>query len=189
MDESGDALWGGRLDPTPDDAADGARALSPSLAVAADGGAVVLFGRALADPSSSTLVFALATQVFDAAGQRLAHTPVGTAGDSWARLALAADGDLFVTGTLRDTLELGEVELLAPSDSDGYLARLSPAGEVRWIKTFGAPTSFQIATHLAVASGSRPIVGGQYRGSFAIGDDDMPLANDNPLAFVVAFAP
>lgn len=189
VDDEGYAVWGDRLDPTPDDAADGRRADTPTLAVGGDGQFVVAFGSLAGDPQAAMPSFALAFQVFDAGGARLGHVEAGTGSDSQVAVALAPDGDVYLAGGFSEALELGGAAVEAEADHDGYLARLSASGDLRWLRTFGAPTSFQTASYVTADTGGRPIVGGQYRGSFAIGDDAMPLADHNPLAFVAAFAP
>lgn len=61
----------------------------------------------------------------------------GDASDQDAKLvAVTVDGDVIAAGDFEGKLDLGG-QMVTAQGTDAWVARLSPSGEVRWVKSFG----------------------------------------------------
>ncbi len=62
----------------------------------------------------------------------------GSLGDDFAAsLALADNDDLVIAGGYTDAVNLGVYKLRSAGELDGFLARLTPDGDVQWARSFG----------------------------------------------------
>lgn len=184
IDDSCAALWGSRIDPTPQDPMDAATAYVFSVRAAADGRTFVgLSGPASGD--ARTIAF----QTFDAAGMRLGQVDVGQSISNPWQMTVADNGDVLFVGGSYGALTIAGAHSDSGNDMDAYVARLGPSGTLRWLRTFGAPESIQQAIHVVMSTQGHPVIGGEYNGPFAIDDDALPPVQDNPNAFVAEFAP
>lgn len=108
--------------------------------------------------------------------------------DGGHRVAFARNGDVFVAGWFRGSVDFdpsgGETRLTARGTADAsdvFLARYSATGTLRWVRGFGAavsgPTNLSIAAGLAVDSTDAPVITGKF-----YGDPDFdPGANQQIL--------
>ncbi|MEZ4293455.1 MAG: hypothetical protein R3B70_00640 [Polyangiaceae bacterium] len=191
LDEKGSALWGHRIDPTPDDADDSESSFAPSLALAPDNRVAVWIERQ-PDAVENAL------QVFDSIGTLTSHTSVGAVSPPPTGFAMGSDGAAYIAGSFRKSVIAGDLsidtadpdDLDDPGDHDGYLARIGTKGQVEWLLSMGAPVSHQQLMGLTVTTLGAPVVRGEYyKGAFAIGDDLLPAAVNPSRAFVAAFTP
>lgn len=55
------------------------------------------------------------------------------------KIAVAPSGEIFLTGSFRETVRLGALELTSKEKHDVLVAKLSKEGEPLWAKSFGGP--------------------------------------------------
>lgn len=74
----------------------------------------------------------------DAAGEHIWSVRFGGPGNDYAwQLVALPNGDLVVAGSFEGTGAFGAERLVANGPSDAFVARLSPSGDVRWVRQLG----------------------------------------------------
>ncbi len=101
----------------------GAALGAPGVSAAADADGVTLF---MADAVRPQVVWAMAVGETDAAP------------DEVDGIAIDARGDTVITGVFREGLRLGGQTLTSRGEGDMYVAKVDPAGQVLWVRQFGA---------------------------------------------------
>jgi hypothetical protein len=97
-------------------------------------------------------------------------------------VCVAEDGNILVTGSFSDTLDLGSGSVAATGSSDVFLVKLDPSGEPLWGKTFGGPLG-QAAHSVAVDQAGNVLVAGSFAGSIDFGGGSL-LSAGSEDAFV-----
>ncbi|MCB9756375.1 MAG: hypothetical protein H6713_41175 [Myxococcales bacterium] len=93
--------------------------------------------------------------------------------DAVEALALDRAGDLWVTGWFRHTLDLGDgAPLTARGEQDAFVARYSPAGELRWSLQLGV-TGVQLGRALALTPDGDVLVAGLTSGALELGEHQL----------------
>lgn len=78
-------------------------------------------------------------------------------------IASDATGGLFVAGRIRGAVDIdGTLHVTATTDYDAFLARLTPAGHVVWIKQIGGPAGNDEAVSVAVDTAGNVLAGGTF---------------------------
>jgi gliding motility-associated-like protein len=100
------------------------------------------------------------------AGQIIWATKAGGAGSDRATSVKAdATGNIYITGFYYGTATFGSTILTSISGSqDGFLAKLDPAGNFLWAKSFGGNLS-EWGNAVAVDELGNPIITGQFQGT------------------------
>jgi hypothetical protein len=110
---------------------DGAIAVYGSI-----GGATAEFGSLTATSAGSDDIFAAK---LDATGNwQWVLRAGGPNRDEGYAMTVDAEGDLLVTGTFRDQVRFGDIDVVAGSGSAIFTARVSPDGVWRWVGTAGS---------------------------------------------------
>jgi hypothetical protein len=128
---------------------------------------------------------------FGPAGQ---HRWSARFGDSATQLgqaiAVDKDGNTLITGTFWGTLDLGDGPLMNDAGGkDGFVAKLSPMGEVLWSKQIGGAGNVEIAA-LAVDPDGGVLVTGGFEGSIAFdGGGSLQSVGGSQDAFLARFSP
>lgn len=65
----------------------------------------------------------------------------GPGSDRAVGIRVDADGNSYINGAYADAWTFGNTTLSTNGGTDGYLAKLSPAGEALWARNYGGPTS------------------------------------------------
>jgi len=103
-------------------------------------------------------------------------------------IAASASGDVLVTGTFHDTLDLGD----GPLESEGveaiFVAGLSPDGETRWSRSFGDDPPYQEGRAAAALPQGGWLVTGMFAGTVDFGSGPQTSPGLTSL-FVTAFEP
>jgi serine/threonine protein kinase len=87
---------------------------------------------------------------------------------STMRIALGARGDLFVAGSFRGSIQLGDKELRSVDSQDVFVARLDPKGQVLWIRQFSG-RGWQGAAGIASDLEGNVFVTGAFTGTMDFG--------------------
>lgn len=86
--------------------------------------------------------------------------------------AVAPGGDLLVSGAFFGTMTFpGAAPLDSRGNSDIFLARVSPTGEVRWARRFGGPGD-DSPRGIAVGAGGEIALTGEFAGTASFGGDE-----------------
>ncbi|MEM7734760.1 MAG: SBBP repeat-containing protein [Deinococcota bacterium] len=99
----------------------------------------------------------------------------GPAGDVAYDLSRGGDGNLYVAGRFRDSLNLAETELVARGDRDAVLISLTADGTPRWAQTWGSEGA-DVAW--AVATSAEAVYVSGYVSDRAVLDPTQPEADD-----------
>lgn len=107
----------------------------------------------------------------------------------------ATTGDVYVAGTVRGTVQLGNFALngAGANANDGFVARLSAQGAVSWALTVGGAPGEDAATHLRTDLAGNVYVGGYFTGSGTFGPGgNAPLTSspgDAQNVFLASYSP
>jgi len=104
--------------------------------------------------------------------------------------AIVADGagNVILTGSFEDTLDLGGGALKSAGGSDIFIAKLDPTGKPLWGKRFGDNGDYQQGNAVAVDKSGNIIVAGQFEGTVNFGGQDLKSSGQGDL-FVVKLDP
>jgi len=108
---------------------------------------------------------------FDAAGKLTwARSVSGPDAESISALALAGNGDLLVTGSLRGAVDFdgdGDPDAIVEGeDRNTFLARYTPAGKLIWVRTYAAATTWHVAANV-----EHIVLSGLYKGPLDLDAD------------------
>ncbi len=120
--------------------------------------------------------------VLDPAGRFLSNEAFGGTANNVTAVAFDAAGNLYVGGVDRGSLTLGASSFTS-SGSNGYLAKLTPHGEVTWALQLQGEGSSEVLT-LAVDAGGDVIAGGNFAGELVAGELP-PSSTPNGGAFLL----
>ncbi len=98
------------------------------------------------------------------------------------------DGDLWIAGSFRDTMDLGGAVLKAVDDSDAFVARLAPDGDHLWSHSYGTIRG-QAAGRLRIDGDGNVIVAGAFNGPIDLGGGEFFVDWDFPSMFLAKFTP
>ena len=188
LDSAGNFVWGRRMGGTGQDI---------SFGTAVDGSGNVITvgqfeGTADFDPGVAQLNLTSAggNDVFvsklDSAGNFVWARRIGGAANSSANaVAVGAGGSVHVVGEFSGTVDFdpgaGLFELTAAGSSDGFVLKLSAAGDLLWAKQFGGPGSgSETARSVALGPGGTVHVVGDFDGTanFFPGPAPFPLTTE-----------
>ena len=99
-------------------------------------------------------------------------------------LAVDAAGNVLVSGTLKGTIDFGGGPLVAAGVSDVFVVKLDSAGNHLWSKRFGAASSYEDSTQIAVSSAGDVAVTGSVTGTVDFGGGPLVGAGGGN-AFVI----
>lgn len=76
-------------------------------------------------------------------------------------------GNIYMTGSYRHTVSFGDYEFTSLGDGDGYIVKISPAGEVLWATSFGSdiPYSDEAGSTLSLDEAGNCYVAGVFAGN------------------------
>ena len=92
----------------------------------------------------------------------------GTSDQAAACLSVDGSGDLFVTGSFYNTVDLGGGPLDSGGQSDVFVAKYNSAGTHQWSQRFGS-TGGDWGNSVAVDGSGRAVVTGSFNGSVSFG--------------------
>jgi hypothetical protein len=146
-------------------------AIDPSgnIAVVGDARGIVDFGGGPLDPGASSGIF---VAKLDPAGTYLWSRMYGQPMADEAAYAVASNsrGEIVVGGSFDGpTIVFPPDDLhTIVSETDGYIVKLDPAGDVIWSDTLGG-SSLQLVLELAIDAADNIIIGGQFFGNVDLG--------------------
>ena len=160
-------------------------------AAVAAGGDVVITGAAVGDvdfgggvltgagPPSHDVVVAR----FDSTGKHLWSHRWGDSADQTPNaVAVDAQGDAVVTGAFTGSLAFGPgAPLVGLGTTDLFVARLDPAGNPLWSKSYGAAANVTQGRAIAVDSAGNTLVTGYFTGTLDLGGPLLVSQGDNDI--------
>ncbi|MEZ4380477.1 MAG: DUF4215 domain-containing protein [Nannocystaceae bacterium] len=124
---------------------------------------------------------------FSGGGEHLWSRGFGDGAEQIGRaVAVDSAGNVVLTGDFHGTMNLGGDDLVSQGHSDLFVAKLSPAGEHLWSRSFG-DGEFQLGRAVAVDGDDNVIITGNLWGAMDLGGGDL-VSQDNDL-FVAKFSP
>lgn len=176
IDQSGVVKWAVSAGGTGDDR--GRR-----IALDASGGVVTtgsFSGVASFGPSS--VVSAGAHDIFvsrlDPAGNVLwAKAAGGTGGDDGIGVAVPSNGSVFLGGAFAGQASFGTLTRTAAGKSDGFVAKLTQAGEFEWVSHGGGTAAWAVVEHLSLDGQGHLLASGWFDGPATFGSTSLTAAN------------
>ncbi|MFY8131921.1 MAG: T9SS type A sorting domain-containing protein, partial [Bacteroidia bacterium] len=83
-------------------------------------------------------------------------------------IAFDNSGNIFVAGQFSISMKVGSVNLTGLGSSDGFVAKINPAGVVTWARRFGGTGSETVAGILYSPSSNSVSLGGTFNGTMVI---------------------
>ena len=111
----------------------------------------------------------------------------GTAAESGRAVAVDPRGNIYLAGLFRGQVDFGGGARYTARGSDGFLARLSPDGEVRWARQLGGAND-DIADALAIDPRGNAVVAGSFSEELTVGDGSLKAEGADDM-FVAVFDP
>ena len=102
-----------------------------------------------------------------------ARTLGGSADDVAEDVVVDASGGVYITGYFTGAATFGTHALTASGKIDVFVARLDPAGQVKWVTRAGGPSTWTHGTGVAVDSGGRVMVVGTFDGPITLGSHKL----------------
>lgn len=203
LDAAGQTVWGSPIEPpaAPEGASEESSSVLLGVERTPDGRLLLLIRSWWGDDLGASV----ALRTLDGNGAQLGEVdlgievsnPVDPMGAVFGvdDFTVAENGDLLLGGPFSGTLDIGGAEVEGPLEyhRDGYLARMSSTGELRWVQSFGAPVEGEGVLHVGhprhvgFTSEGIPFIAGEYQGGLSIGEIELPY-RDGPHAFMAAFA-
>jgi hypothetical protein len=85
-------------------------------------------------------------------------------------------GNIYLAGTFDSSMTFMGSNVLSAGKMDAYVAKISPAGSLVWIKTFGGP-AFDGIKHVRY-NNSKLVITGFYQGDAAFGSDTLRSSDE-----------
>jgi hypothetical protein len=111
----------------------------------------------------------------------------GIKAESGRAVTVDAQGNVYLAGLFRDTVDFGGAGRFTAQGVDGFLARLGPDGAVRWARQLGGKND-DIADALALDPQGNVVVAGSFSERLAIGDGELKADGADDM-FVAVFDP
>jgi hypothetical protein len=108
----------------------------------------------------------------------------GTNVDFATEVAQDAAGNVYMTGSFRGSITVGDDDYTAMANTDGLLVKFSPTGAIEWSRTFGT-AEFDSASDVVATSDGRVFVTGSIGSGFDFGGGVRTFA-DTTRQFVLA---
>ncbi len=96
----------------------------------------------------------------------------GEFADRAAAVAVGPQGSAFVAGSFRGTASFGATSLTSSGDLDGFIARYTPEGTLKWVKNLGSSGADQ-ASAVAADSNGNVYVAGSFSGTVNFGSSSL----------------
>jgi hypothetical protein len=96
-------------------------------------------------------------------------------------------GAAIVAGRFSGTIDLGDGPVAAVEGVDGFTAKVTPAGDVTWLRTYGSPSDDEM-TGLALLPDDSVIVLGSVAGAIDLGGGPLDARSDSRTLFVARYA-
>lgn len=93
----------------------------------------------------------------------------GTDAASFTGLAVDGSGSAVVSGAFQGTLDMAGDMLVSAGGFDGFVAKLTPSGDVAWVNAFGDAGDAQGPFDVAVGAGDDIVLGGWFNGTVDLG--------------------
>jgi hypothetical protein len=93
----------------------------------------------------------------------------GSLGDTPGRVAVGADGNVYVVGSFSGEASFGGKKLTSAGFSDAFVASFTPTGDLRWAKAMGGPKN-DGANSLALDASANVYVAGYFEETMQTGD-------------------
>jgi hypothetical protein len=107
--------------------------------------------------------------------------------DEAVAVTVDAAGQIVVAGQFEERARFGPDELHSQGRGDVFVARIDPAGAIRWARSFGGKNS-DLATGVARDSAGNILVLGSFRGHIRLGDTILEAADGHDL-FLLSLSP
>ncbi len=172
LDASGNHLWSKRF-------GDSAQQQGHAVAIDAVGNVVVggMFWGALDFGGGAMTAVNIDGFVakLDANGNHIWSRRLGnTGGQNTRGVAVRASGDVFVTGTCRETIDFGGGPLAKIGAEDAFLLALGADGQHRWSKRWGTGNNYHGGASVTVDPAGDVVVAGYSLGSTDLGTGVLP---------------
>lgn len=113
---------------------------------------------------------------------------IGPGDQSIVDVAVDAMGNIFLTGTFDQQIDLGEGLVVSNNQSnDIFVTKLGPDGAPAWGRTYGGP-SYDTAQRIAVNAAGQPIIVGKYAESVSFGGQVLTSASGGSEPYIVKLA-
>jgi len=99
-------------------------------------------------------------------------------------MALDSVGNVYLVGQFAGTLNVGAPSPVAQGDADAFLAKLDPAGQLLWVRGYGAAGGLTEATAVAVDRADNVVVGGTFNKPIDFGTGTLTPATPGNDAFL-----
>jgi len=100
------------------------------------------------------------------------------AAQSIAAIDVGPDGDIYIAGSLTGDMLIGD-QALSALDEDVFVARLDPAGNLRWAQSFPGDSA-QVVRGLAVGPSGEVALAGNFHGSVSFGGATLTSNGTGP---------
>jgi hypothetical protein len=125
---------------------------------------------------------------YSPSGELRWHTSFGDVGQaaSSSGIAVAARGDVCVTGSFGSSVVIGGIRATSLGDSDAFVVCLSTLGELRWFKTFGGPSADE-GNEIAIDSEGNIYVSGEFSATAGFGASMQITSKGGRDVFLTSF--
>ena len=109
----------------------------------------------------------------------------GTGNKILGAMTTDAEGNSYLSGNFSDSLFVEDTGLLASAEKDFFIIKISPSGDLLWVKQAGI--SGEIQPRRMSTQNDLIVVTGSMRGSFDFGIDTIQNNTNDSDAFLVAY--
>jgi hypothetical protein len=122
---------------------------------------------------------------FDPAGNLLwARQAGGTGYDEGRGIAADASGNIFVTGLFQNTATFGATNLISAGQSDVFIAKYNPAGNLLWVRD-GGGKDYDEGHAIAVDAQGNAVITGYFDATASFGSFSLQNNSGSDNIFVV----
>jgi hypothetical protein len=97
-----------------------------------------------------------------------------------AQAVADASGNLYLTGSFRETASFGPFSAISAGDYDGYLVKYSPQGTAQWVQTGGGPHN-DFWNGLTLDTAGNPYITGSFYESARLGSSTLASTGRDDL--------